>query len=37
MTAVNLVNGRKSEIIFRNAEADANIDDTVFTLLNLER
>jgi hypothetical protein len=37
MTAVNLVNGRKSEIIFRNAEADAKIDDIVFTLQNLER
>ena len=37
MLASNLSNNRKSEIQFSNIEADVKIDDSIFTLQNLER
>ena len=37
MAAKNLINGRSSEIKFGNIKMDAGIDDSVFTLQNLEK
>ncbi len=37
MLASNLANNRKSEIVFSNIEAGEKVDDSVFTLQNLER
>jgi outer membrane lipoprotein-sorting protein len=37
MTSQNLINGRSSEIKFGNIKMDTAIDDSVFTLQNLEK
>ncbi len=37
MLASNLASNRKSEIVFNNIEAGVKVDDSVFTLQNLER
>jgi hypothetical protein len=37
MTAVNQINGRKSEIFFRNISDNIKVEDSYFSVQNLER